>query len=93
MSQKSLIHVGGCLTQVGLERLGLALDTGGRVGCISILVGRLKALVSNCLPVGMFSASLPCPLNFSGFSERALLNELLHVARITQLGVSFLILY
>ena len=36
---KSLIHAAGHLTRVGLEGGGLALDSGDRVGFVSILVG------------------------------------------------------
>ena len=56
---KSLICARGRLTRVGLEGGGLALDSGGRVGCVSILVGGIKTAASDCLPVGMSSALSP----------------------------------
>ena len=44
---------------MGLEGGGLALDSGGRVGGVSILVGGIKAAASDCIPVGMSSALSP----------------------------------
>ena len=44
---------------MGLEGGGLGLDSGGRVGCVSILVGEIKVATSDCLPVSMSSALSP----------------------------------
>ena len=42
----SLVHAGGCLTRVSLEGGGLELDSGSKVGCLSISAGGIKAVAS-----------------------------------------------
>ena len=46
---------------MGFEGRGLPLDSGGGVGWLLIVVGGVKAVVSNSLAVGMFSVSPPPP--------------------------------
>ena len=40
---QSHIHSVGRLTRVGVEGREIALDSGGRVECLSLLVGEIKA--------------------------------------------------
>ena len=77
---------------MGLEGGGLALDSGGRVGDVSILVGGIKAAASDCLTVGMSSASSP-PLTSVASVQGSGCRNFFQVARVAQLRASILIFY
>ena len=75
-----------------IQEVGWAAYQYWWVGCLSILVGGLKAVVSNSFSVAMSTASFPPWVSVVSMERSDWINLHFHVACVAQMGVSSLIL-